>query len=361
MRRLATVLLILTWIATATDAREGRPRDRASILASLGSDQPAEIAWGAYLAGLEGVDEAVPRLTELLQPHPDRESTEWKHLRLAALDALVLLQADLPVELLRHHRRGKSHARCLILMARSPKEYRQDLVSIFDRTSGRTMWAGNVAVGNLLLALRAPGFASSLLERLDVVLKLTVKDPEDSSIIGAGGGAFGGRGDSFVRLPENFPPYVHYYFYYRPVLGARLLADGPCPVYYVRREYKRGGLVTGIGAGGRELRKSCLEWLTALLGKKPGEFEVPKTTYKVIHWETPQTYLSEALAAREKALAPWRDAVILCMKTELLGREEAADLTVPFTLELKDRRGEKREPLPELLPYGLTLPPASRK
>ena len=111
MSRTLISIAVLAFLCPPAPAGEDRPRDKASVLASLHSDQPEEIAWGAYLAGRQGLSEAGARLTELLEPHPDRESKKWLHLRLAALDALVLLDADLPEELLRHYLNGRSYTR----------------------------------------------------------------------------------------------------------------------------------------------------------------------------------------------------------------------------------------------------------
>jgi hypothetical protein len=155
------------------------PSDPASVLAALRSEDPKDAAWGAHLAGREGLRDAVPLLLDLLRPRPERTAEEWGFTDRAVLDALIRLEAKVPAGLLGDrlpgHRRGTSLA--LILVARQPVENRALLLHLFDRWTSKKkedLYIGGLLVGNLLAAQRAPGFARRLLEEIETKFTFTV-------------------------------------------------------------------------------------------------------------------------------------------------------------------------------------------
>jgi hypothetical protein len=269
-----------------------------------------------------------------------------------ALDALIRLDATVPSETLIPHLRTKAAWLALILIAREPAKNRGILTDLFDR------WAkdqehlpiGAVAVGNLLAQVRAPGFAARLMARTPTRLVLRVMDP--------GHGGSGGRrslrigfGDGRADVPEGFPPHV----IYRLVEGhgGTLLADGPHPVSWVRQEMEG----RRVGFGGRTPRFERIEclngWLAAMLGTRPEPVEIPATRSITIRFETPEAYVDEALAARDRILGRYWSVARDLVARKLLTLEEARGLTFGVEVEIVDERTDRSDALPALPPTAV--------
>jgi hypothetical protein len=350
MRVLLTGLVLIAGVAAA---RAQEPEDLSGvkdphrIRTLISSRLPVEAAWGSFLAGREQVREAVPDLARLLAPEPERDSREWQFVRLAALDALILLDARLPGETLHRLSGGKCWRRAIILLARQPEENREQIRDLFLRYRGPEMWLSTVALGNLLAGLRDEPFVENLLGRIEMSLSITVTLP-DRGISGGAGGACGGRGDGHVRLPEGFPPYAHYYFWEGHRKGATPISDGPHPVCYTRRLFRSNALITGIDTWRRKTTLCALEWLADLLDATVDEIAWDRKASVFLYWKDAETYLARAVAARGEALAPWRALVERTVVAGLLTSERAARIRPKLAVSVRDDRGEGSEPLPKL-------------
>jgi hypothetical protein len=354
MKRTAWIAFALVTITLPASGEPGS--DPGEILALLQSERPVDVAWGAYRAGEGKLGDAAPLLVDRLRPHPERESVEWSYARWAVMDALIRLEATVPGDLLLHHANGKGWRKAVILLAADPIANRAELLTLFRRARPEHLWNGLVAIGNLLGKVRAPGFAGELLSRIPFELRLTVRDPEDR-MLGGGARRIGvGRGDGLVRLPDGFPPYAHYHLWTGRV-GGELLAHGPHPVYWTRREFPRGGLITGVDGARLESRTCSMEWLAGLLDRPVTKETLPETLSRTIRWRDPEDYLERATAARDALLAPWRELVVECLRAGLVTREEARSLRPRLEVVVSDKRAEPRESLPEL-PADEWRPPA---
>ena len=103
-------------------------QDADSISRQLSANDPKSVAWGGYLAGEHRVRAAVPHLIAALDSSRLRQAgREWKAARFAVLDALILLDAQPPADLL----------------VRYYKEHRERLP---EGTVGRGWWVGEALI-----------------------------------------------------------------------------------------------------------------------------------------------------------------------------------------------------------------------
>ena len=346
------IAIVLFLVLCCPVGAEGEA-DSGKVLAQLDSKKPSEAAWAAYRAGKMGVTAAIPRLAEMLKPSPRKDNAEAEHLRMTVLDALVLLKAkvpgDLETDLVLHHAKRKCWRRCLVLLSRNPGENRKALLKLFGQPRGDNLGNATVAVGNLLCGVRAEGFTARILPLLPLRLEITVKDPGASS--GNGGlRVLGGSGDGYIRLPKGFPPHADYLFWKTKRPGSSLLADGPRPIWFSRREVARSGLLTGVDSASHPSRDCTFEWLGNLLHAGPARFAFRRDHRKTVDYQSPGHFLEQAQKTREIAIAPWLELREQCLLEELLTPAEATHLELPLTVVITDQREDQGIALPPLPP-----------
>ena len=180
------------------------------------------------------------------------------------LDGLVRIGAR-RVELkeLKPHLRGITYCPALVLIAQQPKRHSGALLELYERheTGSRLTWQ---ACGNLLVEHAEREFAPLVLAKLEVELRITVRD-SDSFTGGGSGGWGGGIGDGRLDVPKGYPPTAMYSLSDRGRAGEIVLAPGVRPIYYLRKV--RRGTRIGFGSSSRELDRTPIrfEWLAALL------------------------------------------------------------------------------------------------
>jgi hypothetical protein len=264
------VLLLLAATATAEDTSH----DPAAILTRLRDSSTTEIAWGAYLAGEEKVEAAIPALIRLLRRHTPtakprsvpKGAVRWSKVRTLLLDALIRLDAPVPSEVLLPYLERPHRSAALILLLLRPKKNVAILLKQFDREVSGNI--GNVGrnIGEVLAAHRAPGVAQRLLARLSARVHVAVGSEDrvtDASMPTGGGGSVG---CGFVSVPEGHPPNVSLDFT-SGSFASRLDAR---PRF--RRREVPGGTKRRLlcGGGAMSWSSSTIEWARKVIAHMAG-------------------------------------------------------------------------------------------
>ncbi len=340
-------LLLLTAVALGQEPSPPPPDDPASVLALLRSKAPAEAAWGAHLAGRTGLRDAVPLLLELLPPRPAAEAKEWRFVHAAVLDALVRLEARVPAAVLRSHLGTANAAAALVLIARDPEEGRETLLAVLPEWLSPRLSAPAVAAGNLLARTRTRGLAFLLLSRWTIDLTVTVTDQPDL-FFGGSASASISCGDGRLEVPEGFPPHAWYEASFRKGEGAAVLADGPTPVYVTRQERPERRIGVGAVSAFVDYRETATAWLAMLLGGKEAVPDLPGDESETVFFQGADHLLGVVEALRERLAARFAAGAQAFVEKGLLTAEEAAGLSPPLAVALRDCRQDTEEPLPEM-------------
>lgn len=345
MKLVMTALLVGFVLGSALAGEE-------DVLEKLRSDEPAEVAWGAYVAGDTRIDAAVPLLMERLVPNPDGDSREWQSVRRHVLDALVLLGARVSSDKLAPYMKRKHSWMPFILLAREPEKNRDIFLGQFDKWAGdkEDITVSTVATGNLLSGVRAPGFALRLLPKRQLDLTIVVRDPDDGYSGNSAMRLRGGTGDSHAEVLDGFPPYVYYdlVLVQGSVNPRTLVADGPLKVCYKR------GVKTGprVGYGGAihyyKRAKCATEWIAEMAKVTTTEASLPQVSRMHHSWSDAEAYVAAATETRDAVLAHYWQVVRQLMKSGAVTIEEARDLEMKVVVDVKDERGDTSVPLPPL-------------
>jgi len=329
MKLVPIILLLLAGVAVA--------EDEPTVLERLKSDSPGERAWGAYLAGRDGVADAVPLLTEMIRTVPEYKDKTGRLVVRAAFDALIRLKLPVRAEVLKPHLSGYFGTPALILLTRSPEALPEALLPLFGRYGSGMMGGHGIAVGNLLCKEKVPGFAARLLRGLKLDLNVSIVDQ-----------GFGGRGgshslgvsagDGRLNVPEGFPPVAIYLLTDRERPDSVLLADGPRPIRWYRIERK--GPRVGFGSVGSrvDFKELAREWLAVLSGIPVKEQGIPETSSTSLVWSDGKTYLKHVTARRDAILARYWKLVAALMTKEVLALDEALALKPKVTVTVHDSR-----------------------
>lgn len=308
----------------------------------LRSGDTRERAWGAYLAGLHGLNDEAPRLVEMLAD-PALAGGGWQEARAlqAALDALIRLDAEVPAETLLPLRQS-SPDEVFILLAREPRQNRQALLSLFADEAPDPRW---LAAGNLLAETRAPGFAARLLAGLKIEARVYVYDSEGDHGYNGGGGCGSGGGGRVFRSPDGYPPVFYYFLTTANARGAVVAAPGRRTVYYGRSTSPSGGEY-GCGLPRDEYR---VGYVAELLGTTREFLKLEaRPSREVVCRDAPQC--GRALAAvRDEIVGAYAEALRQLLDAGLLDAAEAAESKPDITLRLHDSRERTRFPLPSKL------------
>lgn len=295
-------------------------------------------AWAAYLAEKYGLVEFIPDLEKLLRPvsseatiHSQPE-TEQLFLNRIVLGALIQLNASLSSNgLMAFYEAFPDEV--IILMANSPKEHEDALLSMIRKEMTQDRW---LAASNLLANIRTPGFAAQLLKDLKIVVDLTVVDPNRGPGVGAGSASVG-VGCGFYWTPPGFPPWVQYQFTTLPQRGDVVLAPGPHTVYYHR------GWASSDSEVDRDLYRR--EYLAYLLGKELSSFTFNPRAYHTIQWKGPEEFTRELTLLWESKKSMFQMLVHDLRVSHLLSDAEAESLRPNISLQVRDSRQDQSIPL----------------
>lgn len=354
----ALLLLLLVLGAAACSAK-------SAAVEKLRSRDPAEVAWGAYLAGTERDVSAIPELIERLSPARDRSGDLWQRTRRHVLDALILLDARVPPALLEPLLAEDFDERtmALILLSREPERNREVLLRLFAPIRRSSISLGALVAGNLLCRMKSPEFVKELLPRERITLHVTATDDPDEArgrSMTDGLDQCAGR-YHIVQVPPGFPPEVIWNLV--PTRenqdGETLLADGPLPVCRNRRAWKGAEdgkpypailgdwYVFGFG----ELAPLWLIDAAGLPADGPALGERLSCT---LLWTDQQSWM--------KAAGRERDAIVddfarLLRRLRENGILEDAEGARPLTIsvEVRDERKDRGTPLPGIPAISTSL------
>lgn len=347
-------LLLCGWALCAPAWADGDADTAAERLAKLRrdltSDKPAIVAHAAYAASEEGLRDLAPDLIRTLTTRPAPEGREaWlvvKHL----LDALICLDATVPMKVLRRFE-DDLRTSVLILAVRNGEHAYPLLRKTLQRSvRGTDIRASGVAAGNLLAAARDRVVVPFALGLVRTTVSITVVD-HYRIYVGGGTSAFSTHGDGWCTVPASFPPYVWYELRFRQVARgkARLLAKGPVQdVCYDRWVNTRKRFIIGdLSSTGRG-NDIARGWLAVFLGVKPEQLPLKERYYGRHQWRDAETYLAFARARLSEVNRHADDLMDRLVRASVLGVHERKSIRIEPSVEVRDRRDDRSVPLPKV-------------
>jgi len=198
-----------------------------------------------------------------------------------------------------------------------------------------------LALANLLLETRSPGFAGTIARDLRVVVLITVSD-DGEAISGRGEG--GGIGCGVLGRAPGFPPLAAFRLTTEREEGSQLLIAGPRPVYYERVPGKAGQppyasvTVEVVTADDR------LAYLGALLDART--LDVTGTEHHGLRWAG-RADLSARIASLKRAAEDRYDDLLDALASAgILDAVERRALRPQVLVEVVDMRRDRSERLP---------------
>ena len=298
------------------------------ILDQLDSPDYAELAWGAYRAGEEGLTQLSPKIVPLLGLRDPR-------LQAVAIDALIRLRADVPEQALVELVETGQLDPALILLSRNPERHTDFLMRLLDGPLTGLQW---VAVNNLLSAEPPLGFAAKLLREWKISYTLTVHDraPYLPMAEGSGFGSGGrGKADSFTGFPPIFVHTIHQVF----ETGDSVSVQEPFPLYF-----RRGQTYTSDSADVNRdaLRPGYLRYLVRAVKDDPAVRLPSKPQFE---WFDSEKYRSDAAGLLEAIRRPVKIILDRLIARGLLTESDVGS-GPKLDIRVYDARGSHAVPLP---------------
>jgi len=302
-------------------------------------------AWAAYLIGEYDLKEFAPALIELLNPNQRAPEWETDFVYRAVLDSLIRLRISAPTDRLMPFYKSFPYE-TLIILARSPSENGEALLSIAEQPESTVCW---VAACNLLAESKAPGFATFLLKSVKIKVEVAVSekgyDPYGSGVSG------GSVACGVFQVPDSFPPTARYQLIQEPERDAVVVAPGPHPVFYERKVIEPD--VTNqrwMSHADHSVQRDryCIEYLAALLGQSADELGLRETYSKFIAWSGIERYKVDVISFRELVIGNFERLKKRCIERNLLSESEAEALRPNLIITVRDLRENKTPRLPEI-------------
>jgi hypothetical protein len=320
-------------------------QESQTVLTLLNSLETKEHAWAAYLAEKYRLVELIPQLKNLLRPvssfaaNYSTTESEQQYLNRIVLGALIQLDASLTSnELMAYYEEFPDEV--IILMAKSPKEHENALLSMIREKMPEDRW---LAACNLLAKAQAPGFAAQLLREIKIVVSVTVVDQQNYGPgVGVGWGVGSGGGDGGYSAPRGFPPWFQYGLTTYPLRGDVVVAPGPHTVYY-RRHF---GWSTYNTQNDRDQYRR--EYLALLVGQDLRLFNFDTRVYRTIQWTGADEFTRQVGNLGERERIIFRTLVNDLLQKGLLSEEEATALKPNISIVVQDMRKDKSISLPVL-------------
>jgi hypothetical protein len=344
---LAGLLLVTCGVALAyAQPSQTFVETTAAVNRLLQSNDMKDVAWGAYTASQYHVRSALPLLTAALERDLGADTDARRAAELAILDALVQLDAHVPVDALRPSL-DRWPIPALILLANASGDRDGLLLERFNATSGFE-WQ---AIANLLLKSKPPGFAFRLLEGLR--LRLTVYVTDDRSYrIGSGLGTGGEHGPNYELVVPGFPPLAHYQFVVAGP-GATMLSIGPQIVYYARRTQNPAAIPPQTGSTfARPHDVDRVQYLNALVRERFAAAPLRDQSWATVVWTNPQAFRQDVSLHRKRVEDRYHDVVLLLVSSMRLTEEKSRTLTPNITITFEDLRNDRTESLPAIEQRG---------
>ena len=302
--------------------------DPASIVQLLSSTEPSQLAWGSYHAANSQQRSAIPAIIPLL-----RSSNAL--VQLAAIDALIRLDATVPDEDLAFFLLSNRAAPVIVLLASDPKTHGDFLLRLLGHASNPE-W---VAVNSILLTAPPPGYTARLLREWTLQFNLNVWDKP----FRAEGCCCGWFTYPPFRSPSSgFPPIYQYVVEEGTPSGSFVIAAGVHPVAYARQE--------SVPRSGPCVPKDAyrLDYLKVLARVGPDNTagQLPDVS-RGFQWIGAAKYEADSqalLTGIRSAVAFIRRALV---ERGLLTAEEAS-LGPTLKVQVIDHRTEHHDPLPAI-------------
>jgi hypothetical protein len=335
-----TVLLTCGPARTSAQQSQTFAETKGAVDRLLQSPDAKDVAWGAFTAGQYQVRSALPLLTAALGRDLGGDPNTSRAAELAILDALVQLEARLPVEAI-----GPSLARwpipTLILLNSALGDREALLLEHFSRTGGFE-WR---AVANLLLKTKPAGFAFRLLDGLRLNLAIHVTD--DPNVLGGGvGGSC--DGPNYAVLVPGFPPLAHYQFVLAEP-GATILSIGPETVYYVRRLRSPATILPLDRSNvARADDHDRVKYVNALVRERVEMVPLRHKHTATIRWTDSRALQREISVHRRRVEEHYEHVLSVLKSIQRLSEDESRKLTPNVTITVEDYRTDKTETLPPI-------------
>jgi len=311
---------------------------RPEVESRLRSDQPATVAWGAYLAGKYGLVELAPQMLDRLAEQEPRSMVAA-----CLLDGLIRLRVmPTPAQLAPWFSQPLTRNAALVLAARDSGAHADALQRLWrERPPGDL---AGMAAGNLLTATRNKAFAAELVRGLRLELRIVVHDPDRMEFDGQGGGMAGGT--ALRTVPEAFPPVGIYRLDSSGRDGDTVLAGGPHSIYYRRTEAVRAPIRLHPRRATRDRHELAVEWLDEYAPRARRLLSATRS-HSVV-WVDGADYVRSVETARADFGAAY-DALIAALVRG--GHvDEALVRPAPIALQVRDVRGDTTEALPPIPP-----------
>jgi hypothetical protein len=351
MRPVGIALFLIAVAAVCQDRPEcAKAADR------LHSDSPGEKAWGAQLAAnchdlalasdiADELDEANPAaLSKLISDSPQ---VFMAH---ALLDPLIRLRAPVKESLLAAIVKGFPTEGTIPLLQNAFAN-RVLLAEVRTDREGTGEW---VAASNALAAMRADGFAATLLSEVKLTHSGWITDNGEAPGRGYGGSL--GSGSPTFNVPLGFPPVPFYRLTALPKDGDELISDGARPIYAQRKLIEPGVnrelRWTPEGYCLQCLRIDYLSELSYLPRTAIARAIEPQTSLRWSTLDRLNTDVSRALSDQILAVKELAKSLVSsgAMKSSELG------MSLQIDVRLEDQRSDQSQPLPTIPPVKFVLP-----
>ena len=322
----------------------------ATLQRDLRSAVPATVAQAAYAAGEEHVEGLVPDLVAILRDGPRPEDPDGWLVVGHVLDALIRLDARVPMEVLARYE--DDVRTCIVILAIRNGEAAYPLLrrTLGRSVAGQRIAAVGVAAGHVLTAAKDPHAAALFLGHIQPVLHLTVVDHDRVGLGGGAGGAMGGHGDGGGEVPEGFRD-VWYELQFRKAerLWSGLLARGPVvDVWFSRWVDHRKRFILGFLSDDGDVTDVGRGWAASLLGMGVEQLPLEKRYDGRHRWTDAKAYLAFVDEERRQVR---KDADALMERLAhagLLAPAERVGISISPQVVVWDDRDDRTEPLPKV-------------
>jgi hypothetical protein len=355
---MAAPMLLLTCAGVLVPALALAQDSSSQVLTLLRSNTPVGVAWGAFEAGRFQITEAVPALIAVLDGLPSGSGHERVYVAAAVLDALAQIHSvpgvapavAIPSAAVVPYL-DRWPIRTLILLGRGGPERDQVVLDLFRSlplTKGAAaetpgeMW---FALANLLVPRSPSGFAASLLHGLRVELLVTVSESGGTSTeLGSGISHTDGIG----QKPPGFPPHAEYHWEWLPA-GSSLLSTGPRSLYYSRRVTAEAQFPVSYTARLMPTGDDRVAYLSAIAGSEYRS-DLGGRMVLGVRWTNGGGYRADVRKKRRAIEREYAGLLARLVSRGRLNADEAARLPLSLTTVVRDERGDRSRPLPQIPP-----------
>ena len=353
MFRSPSLLSVTLALAGSLPAQDPQERIEQALLPQveelLDSDQPGQVAWGAFLAGKYRLRDAGGKILRELNEW-DGDSDEHRVVSLHLLDGLLRVGRLAPPAVLgRLLDDPLTRDAAFAVMAQDPAAYAMDLLRIA-KEPAPTWDLARKGAGQLLISSKHNVRELMLyaLEEMEVVLRVVVRDGDDSNQWNSAIGLGGARK---VRLKTmlGFPPLLKLFLTTRGEVGRgdRLVvpAVGSLPAILLGRE-------EGVVYRPYELQWSAKEqrpsrWLAMAWMNAAARLEVDGFPAVSVDWTDGEAFEAVCRSRFDAVRGELDDLLEQLRKKRFLRKREAAR-GIPLKIEIYDGRNDKTVSLPDL-------------